>query len=174
MKIFQSVVSFLILSFILSGWTEVRAQSIPYKEEITLSVSARIVASSPIDIITLQNMTVQGVNPQNNLIYISPISSPNAGLLQINAEPYSNVRIKYVMEETLLDVDGNSSLTVEYELSINTLRDQGSSTPVFVGEVDLLFDESGTYFLWLGGKIDIENAESGSFTGQFTFEIEYI
>ncbi len=164
----------LTLVGLFIGLLETQAQAIPYKEEITLNVSARIVANSPIDIITIQNMNIQGVNPGDNQIYISPITSANAGLLQINAEPFSSVKIKYLLEEELLDETGTNTISVRYELSINTLRDQLSSTPVFVGEIDLQFDENGTYFIWLGGLIDLSNAESGRFSGQFTFEIEYI
>lgn len=151
----------------------VKAQ-VPLVENVSISVSARVVSESPVELTTLSNMIVVGGNNGGEEIYISPISSANAGLMQVKGTPGSQARITYIMSEVLSEASGQGSINIKYEMSGNPERVQSSSKLIDTGETILNFGADGLYFLWVGGHIDLSNTTGGKFVGQFTLEIDYI
>jgi hypothetical protein len=65
---------------------------------ISINVSANIVSNSPVELTTLNNLIVRGNYSGMKDFYISPISSPDAGLMRAKGRPNSQARITYLME----------------------------------------------------------------------------
>ena len=147
---------------------------IPGGSSISINVSATVVSDSPIELLTLSNMIVQAEIIDNQNIYISSISNPNAGLMQVKGKPGSKARVTYILNEVLSQADGNSSITIKYEMSGHPERVQRAAKLMDTGEVLLEFGTDGLYYLWVGGRVNVSKAIPGKYTGQFTIEIEYL
>lgn len=141
---------------------------------IQISVSATVVADSPVEIITISNIRLDVADMVENEIYISPLSNPNAGLFQIKGQANSDVRIKYQKQETIVSDDNTGSIAIAYELSVYPENIQTASYAFTSEEEVIQFGETGIYFIWVGGRINLANATSGAYSGQFSIEIEYI
>lgn len=141
---------------------------------VQISVSATVVSESPVEIITISNMVIDSDEIIENEIYISPLNSPNAGLFQIIGLANSQIRINYNKDVTILSDDNTGSVRVNYELSYYPEKIQTASYAFSTDEQVLEFDETGIFFIWVGGNINLNNAVSGTYSGQFSIEIEYI
>jgi hypothetical protein len=145
-----------------------------FSSSVQISVSATVVSESPVEIITISNMVIDAEEIIENEIYISPINSPNAGLFQIIGLANSQIRINYNKNVTILSEDNTGSVRVNYELSYYPERIQTASYAFSNDEQVMQFDETGIFYIWVGGNINLNNAVSGSYSGQFSIEIEYI
>lgn len=152
-----------------SAKAQIRAGS-----SISINVSATVLSDSPIELTSLSNMVLNGEINEIQEIYISPISSPSAGLMRAKGKPGSMARMTYILKEELSNDIGNSSITIQYEMSGHPDRVQRASTLIDTGEVLLDFGKDGLYYLWIGGRINVGKAAPGKYTGQFTIEIEYL
>ncbi len=146
----------------------------PTEPSISISVSARVKAGQPVELTTLHNMNIKGENKDGNEIYISPMTNVNAGLMRANGSPRSQVHLTYQISEVINEKYSEDTVAINYEISINRERVQNASTLISTGEVVLDFDDSGVYYLWLGGNINLSGAVGGLYVGQFTIEIAYI
>lgn len=156
------------------GFTQLHSQ-IQINTNMTISVSATVEAAAQnVEFKPLQPLVINLEEATQDAIYVSPIDSPNAGLMEITAQPGSRVRINYLVSETLSENEGNGSIQIKYETSFNKQLNQKASEPNFVGEVVLQFDDSGRYYFWVGGRVSLNQASNGIYTGKFTLEIEYI
>ena len=164
--------SFLILLFLHKMAITLLAQESPTLR-IDIGVSATVIGVRPVEIITLQNIFLSGSGTDTSGIYISPVSSPDAGLMQLNGVPNSNVRISFLLAEDLANEDG-SKITIRYELSGNRERIQRASRLIDTGEEIVKLSDSGEFYLWIGGRLQTSLTSKGKFFGRFTIEIEYI
>lgn len=142
--------------------------------QIQLTVSATVVASSPVEIVTINNIRLDVADMVENEIYISPLTNPNAGLFQLIGQPNSEIRIKYNKDEIIVSDDNLGSISIDYELSVYPENIQTTSYGFTTEEEVIQFTETGVYFIWVGGRINLANASSGAYSGQFSIEIEYI
>jgi hypothetical protein len=166
-----------------------------------INITATLVTSSPVQLFTLRNMIITGCqgrrkdyekdyfrNEQRgglkvmgreaeqkaSGIYISPVTDLNAGLLLAKGKPGTRAIIHYRIHEVLQEENGEGTIGLRYELSSYPLLVQRASRLNNSGEIILNFGKDGLYFLWVGGRVDLSNASTGKYTGQFTFEILYI
>jgi len=163
----------LVIWVLLLAVQGVKAQ-IPAGGSISVNVSATVVSDSPIELTTLSNMVLFGEINENQEIYISPISSSKAGLMRAKGKPGSKARVTYILKEALSNDNGNSNITIQYEMSGHPERIQRAAILVNTGEIVLDFGSDGLYYLWVGGRVNISKAAPGKYTGQFTIEIEYL
>jgi hypothetical protein len=160
----------LILTF-LPG---ILMAQVPVSENISISVSATVVSNSPVELTTLSNLILKGNYSGLKDVYISPVTNPDAGLMLAKGRPNSQARLSYIMEEILSDEKGPGKILLKYEMSGNRERVQKASKLIDTGEAILDFGEDGVYYLWVGCHIDLSNALTGKYIGQFTLEIEYL
>jgi hypothetical protein len=166
-----------------------------------INITATLVTSSPVQLFTLRNMIITGCqgkrrdNEKDFLrytvmdkergrerekenktagIYISPVTDINAGLLLAKGKPGSRAIIHYKIHEILHENDGEGTISLRYELSTFPLLVQRASKINNSGEIILNFGKDGLFYLWVGGHVNLSNATTGKYTGQFTFEILYI
>jgi hypothetical protein len=75
---------------------------------------------------------------------------------------------------TLVNTTGDGVLSCKYLLSGFRSDNQGASQLLDQVERIVQFNEKGEYYLWLGGRVDLNNARPGNYDGEFTIQIEYI
>lgn len=158
----------LMAAFIDSGGQE------PIRQSCVIQASATISSAVPLALETLQHMRISGVPVNEGIIYISPITSAQAGLMRITASPGTQLLLHYLTTDNLIAQDGNGYLTVRYELSGYHERLQQVSQPYYSGVAVFTTGSDGMYYLWLGGTIFTHEAVNSRYSGKFTIEIEYL
>lgn len=159
----------IIISLALSGYT--------YSQDdngisANVNVSAEVIQS--IELITVSSMQFGNTQPGQDEIYVNPINSVNAGFMIAVGTPEAEFRLYYLPERELTQIDGDGILTFEYEISGNDIEDQSSAELLDTDNRNLRFNNDGRFFIWVGGRVNLENAQPGNYEGDFTIEIDYI
>lgn len=140
--------------------------------EVTINVNANVQGS--VELITIQTMDFQNVDRDENIVRVDPVESPRAGKMVARGSPGSEFRLNYLRERELMSVQGTGILFFYYDVAGNTIDEQETAEPLDQDIRDLQFNEAGEFYIWIGGNVDISQAEPGSYEGEFTIEIEYI
>ena len=144
------------------------------QNSISISASATVVESAGIELITLKDITVDESSAQNGSLDISPLTSDKAGKMLVKGKSNSSIRLSYMNQLALVNTTGDGSITFDYIVNGNKEDNQAASQPLDQIERIVQFNDRGEYYLWLGGHVDISNAQPGSYDGEFTIQIEYI
>lgn len=138
-----------------------------------VSISAELIRS--IELITVNSITFGNTQPGQEEIYVSAISDVSAGYMIAVGNPGSEFRIDFIRQREVSRTDGPGYLTFEYELAGNTIEEQQSAILILDNENDSLkFNAEGRYHIWVGGRVNLTNAQPGNYEGDFTIEIDYI
>ncbi|GAB5408497.1 MAG: hypothetical protein BalsKO_08620 [Balneolaceae bacterium] len=143
-------------------------------ESVTATVNITTQMVQSIELITVKTMSFGSVQPGQQEIYVNPVSDVNSGYMIAVGTPGAEFRLDYFQERTLFNTSGGQNLTFEYEISANEIEDQASSELLDFNARSLTFTPEGVYHIWVGGRVNIENAEPGNYEGDFTIEIDYI
>lgn len=119
-------------------------------------------------------MRFENAQPGQREIYVNPINSVNAGFMIAVGTPEAEFRLFYLPERELTQIDGDGALTFEYEISGNDIEDQATSELLDADNRNIRFNSEGRYYIWVGGRVNLENASPGNYEGDFTIEIDYI
>lgn len=158
-----------IITFFLQRSDLASAQS---SNSIDIRVSARVVKS--IEMVTMRNMRFGEVQPGQQQINISSINDPNTGKMAALGIPGAQIRVSFVREQQLVRTDGTGSIIFTYEIAGNDIDDQSSAELLQTDNRNLQLNNTGEYYFWIGGRVDISDAPPGNYQGDFTIEIEYI
>lgn len=137
-----------------------------------VNVSANVIQS--IELITVQSMQFGNTQPGQREIYVNPVNNLNAGFMIAVGTPEAEFRLNYLPERELTQIDGEGTLTFTYEISGNDTEDQATSELLEVDNRNIRFNEEGRYYIWVGGRVNLQNANPGNYEGDFTIEIDYI
>lgn len=162
----------LTIFFISFFAIHTHAQGEGNKVSANINVSAEVIQS--IELITVNSMQFGNSQPGQREIYVNPINSVNAGYMIAVGTPEAEFRLNYLPERELTQVDGEANLNFIYEISGNDTEDQASSELLEYENRDLQFNDEGRYYIWVGGRVNLENAAPGNYEGDFTIEIDYI
>lgn len=157
----------LVISFALVPDSELYAQN-----SIEISVMAEVEPTS-IELMTLRTMDFTGIDRDQLDVTINPISSDRSGKLVAFGASDSEFRISYMPTRELTNLEGTGAIQFEYTVSGAPLDERENSELLEPESRELLFNEDGEFFFWVGGQIDLSNAEPGTYEGEFTIEIEY-
>lgn len=149
-----------------------KAQQNPTEFNASVNISAEVVQS--IQLITVNAMTFGNIQPGQLEIYVNPINDVNAGYMIAVGTPEAEFRLDYLTTRNLTNVENEGFLIFQYELSGNDNEDQASSELIDNNNRTIRFNSDGRYYIWVGGRVDLENATPGSYEGDFTIEIDYI
>lgn len=164
MRLLILIIFFLIpSSTIAQDDTSVSAQ---------LNINAEVTQS--IELITVNPLSLENTQPGQVIITVNPINDLNSGHMVALGTPEAEFRLDYDLEKRLDRIEGPGYLTFRYELSGNTIDDQSTSDIIQYQNRNLRFNNEGTFYIWLGGVLNLENAEPGNYEGDFTIEIDYI
>ncbi|MEX2600579.1 MAG: hypothetical protein WD355_02955 [Balneolaceae bacterium] len=142
---------------------------------VTVSVSAVIEESAPeIEVITVQTFNLRELEPGQQIVDIDPISSFRTGKLLASGQPGASFRISYLPTRELVNIEGTGMIFFEYQVTGNQIDEQDASEPFDTESPVLEFNTDGQYYIWVGGRVNLENATPGTYQGEFTLEIEYI
>lgn len=163
---------FLAVIFLIFSPLAIAQSSAEDAVSANIRVDAVVIPS--IELITVNTMTFGNMQPGQREIYINPVNSLNAGFMIAVGMPDSEFRLNYLPERELTQSDGNASLTFTYEISGNTVENQSTSELLEVDNRNIRFNDEGRYYIWIGGRVNLENAQPGNYEGDFTIEIDYI
>lgn len=158
------IISLLSLPAILKAQTQNFSANI----NITTSVIQSI------EVITVNSISFSNTEAGQREIYVNPISDINAGYLIALGTPGIEFRLNFQQERQIINTQGPGFLTFTYEISGNSIEDQGSSELIQEDNQSITFNTDGTYYIWVGGRVNLENALPGNYEGDFTIEIDYI
>lgn len=159
----------LFLSSILSF--KVNAQ---VNNQVTASVNITATVEQSIQLITVNAMTFGDIEPGQLEIYVNPVIDVSSGYMIAIGTPLAEFRLDYLDIRNLTNVENEGFLTFQYVLSGNNTEDQASSELIDNDNRTIRFNDEGTYHIWVGGRVNLENATPGSYEGDFTIEIDYI
>jgi hypothetical protein len=162
----------LTILFLLFTYGTVLAQNQESNISAQVNVNAEVIQS--IELITVQSMQFGNTQPGQRLIYVNPINDLNAGYMIAVGTPDAEFRLNYLPERELTQIDGEGSLTFEYEISGNDVEDQATSELLELDNRNIRFNSEGRYYIWVGGRVNLNNAAPGNYEGDFTIEIDYI
>ena len=143
-------------------------------ETITANINVTTNVIRSIELITVNNIRLRNFQPEQLEVYISPTESVDAGHMIALGNPNADIRIEYLRNRVLTQVDGDGILSFTYEVSANEIDNQSTSELLLNDNRNLKFNSRGEFFIWIGGRVNIEQALPGSYAGEFTIEIEYI
>jgi hypothetical protein len=166
---------FVILAVILQFAYVSYGQSFQLPRErpvIRVNVTATIL--SAIEVETLSNINFGRVEPGVNRVSINPRVDAGAGLMRLSGQPNSDVSISFIESRELFRTDGGTPLIFNFEISGNQDFDQFVSEPLTQENRQISLSQTGEYFFWIGGSMDLQGSSFGSYEGEFTIEIDYI
>ncbi|MFW6157686.1 MAG: hypothetical protein ACOC4S_02465 [Balneolaceae bacterium] len=140
---------------------------------IAIDVSASVVEAT-VDLVTIQEIQFQNVQPSQGEIHVDPLENANAGLLRAEGSPNAPVRIRFQPELELNRLEGTESLTFFYEVAGGLQDEQDTAELLEEDNRDLELNDQGHFYIWVGGRVNIENAVNGQYEGEFTLEVEYL
>lgn len=171
------------LTIVMLGATSSLAQNNSWdNKSSSIRVTGSVVAAlggRSILIETIYNPSFQTENIDDNQIIVDPISDEagsagGAGLMVAKGEPRSEFQVVMPDEITLINSETNCAVKVNVDISHNVQMEQSSSDYVRNSITSFTLNETGEYYFWLGGSIDITNLEEGPYKGNFLLEVEYL
>lgn len=164
--------NYLIMLMIMgSSMKNIYAQT---AKSVSIKSTATVIEVQEIEMITMQDMVLDQANIENGFIYISPKRDPQAGFMIIKGRANSKVRINYLNDLNLHNAIGDGKLKFHYEVTGYPFNNQRASQVLDSADPIIQFNEEGLYYLWIGGKVNVKDANPGNYLGEFTFQIEYI
>lgn len=137
-----------------------------------IDIKANVIRS--IELITVKSMDVTQAQPGQLEIVINPITDAAAGHMIAVGTADADIQINYFKDRELTRTDGPGVLVFTYEVSTNVEDNQGTSELIDDDSRVQKLNREGRLFLWVGGRINLERANPGTYEGDFTIEIDYI
>lgn len=141
--------------------------------ELTMSISAEV-QSTTIELITLQAMDFRGMRAQQLQLEVHPITNERAGKMIALGDPNSSFRISFLSTREFTNLGGSGVIQIDYQVTGYSLDEQENAEELDVESRELIFNDDGEFFFWVGGQVNLERATPGSYEGEFTLEIEYL
>jgi hypothetical protein len=162
------------LLFVISALIFLCSQKIYGQDGVQATVNIRAEVIQTIELITVKGMTIRQTRSEQQIIFINPINSGDAGHMIAVGNPEADIRINFIKDRELTRTDGVGLLKFNYQVTGNT--DDNQLTSELLGDENraLRFNEEGQFYIWVGGTVDLQQATPGNYEGEFTLEIEYI
>lgn len=141
---------------------------------ISIQASATVIETREIEVVTIKDMIVDEAFAENGILNISPVTDLNAGVLLVKGRANAQMRITYTAQSALINNTGQGNLVFDYILSGFPSDNKQASEILDAQNHVPQFNEKGEYYLWVGGRVDLNNARPGNYDGDFTLQIEYI
>lgn len=138
-----------------------------------VGVSVNVVPAAA-EYITLRDLDFTDLDQSMGVVEINPENSARAGKMLITGTPNAPFRLAYLPFRLLENQSGNGTLIFEYRIAGSNLDDQSTAENFTEESRELQFNDDGEYYIWIGGFVNFSNASPGSYTGDFTLEIDYI
>jgi hypothetical protein len=143
-------------------------------DSISAEINVSATVTQSIELITVNSMTFGDLQPGQEQVYINPISNLNAGFMIAVGTPNAQFRLTYLTNIQLINSNGKGNLVFTYELAANFEEEQSTAELLGNDNRNLIFNNEGRYYIWVGGRVNLRNAQPGNYSGDFTIEIDYI
>ena len=165
-----SFLVFLLFNFHVS-WGLCQSGSRQFIVDV-VSVGSELIADA--HLLTLRNLTVSTAGLSGTELSVDPVCSSDAGLMKISSTSNRVVRISFIPNEIIYsDQNDSGKVEVEYKVSGCSIENQSASVPFETPNSTVTLHEiSGSYFLWIGGNFNLNNARSGRYKSQFVLTID--
>jgi hypothetical protein len=142
---------------------------------VSITATATVVGNA-VELLTISEMSLVQASQlqQQDEVHINPVFDPEAGIMKAIGQPNAQIRVSYISEREIFRREGPGSLVFHYEVSGFGRNSQRESELLNDLEREVRFNEQGEFYFWIGGRVNLESALSGSYDGEFTIEIEYI
>ena len=151
------------------------AQDQPDRPSVSISASAEVIGND-IAIETINDMGI--IDAQRTQggdeLYINPVFDAEAGIMRARGTPGAQVRVSFLEEMQISRREGGGSIFFVYEISGYPGDNQRESELLTQIEHELIFNEEGEFYFFIGGRVDLSEALPGNYDGEFTLEIEYM
>lgn len=164
------LISFIALFLVFS--TKSTAQTNSRSVNAEINIEATVIQA--IEMVTAQNIQLANLEPVNNEIFIPPATSGNAGHMIASGNPNAEIRITFQPNQILNQINGDGLIRVIYQLTGNDIDEQLTSEVLGAENRSFSFNADGDFYIWVGGRVFVEQAKPGSYEGEFTIEIDYI
>lgn len=141
--------------------------------EFSFSISAEV-QSTTIELITLQSMDFTGMGAQQLQLQVNPMTSERAGKMVALGDPNSSFRISFLQSREFTNLDGSGVILINYRVAGYSMDEQENADELEVESRELIFNDEGEFYFWVGGLVNLTRATPGSYEGEFTLEIEYL
>ena len=144
-------------------------------KSINITVNATVVQR--IEMNTIRDMNIGHVQPGQETISIDPVTNAEAGKMVASGRPNARIRLSFPASWNLSNNQKSPPaklLSFNYKVAGNTVNNRSTAEILEPDNRNIQFSEEGKYYLWIGGAVNIANAEPGKYKGQFTIEIEYL
>lgn len=141
--------------------------------EFSLNVSAEV-QSTAIELITLQTMDFSGMGAEQRQLQVNPMTSERAGKMVALGDPNSSFRISFLQTREFTNLNGTGVILIEYRVAGYSMDEQENAEELEVESRELIFNDEGEFYFWVGGQVNLQRATPGSYEGEFTLEIEYL
>ncbi len=142
---------------------------------VSIRASAEVIGRD-IDLETISDMGI--IDAQRTQggdeLYINPIFDSEAGIMRASGSPGAQIRVSFLEEMEISRREGGGSISFVYEISGYPGDNQRESELLTLIEHELLFNEEGEFYFYIGGRVDLSEALPGNYDGEFTMEIEYM
>jgi len=142
------------------------------QQNVSISVSATV--SGTVEMVTINTVDFEDIEQEGSVIRVDPIFGERAGKMVARGTPNAEFRVDYIRERELLNLDGDGVIFFNYLVAGNFIDDQETAELLDQDIRNLQFNEDGEYYFWVGGTVDLNDINPGSYQGEFTIEIEYI
>lgn len=141
---------------------------------ISIKASAQVYDYSEIELINMADIQIDVSSAVNDIISIPAMTDGRAGMKMVKGRPKANARLSFNRELVLTNQYGSGKIFFYFEIIGNPENNQSAGKPLTISDQNIQINSKGYYYLWIGGRIDISKAHPGNYSGEFTFEIEYI
>lgn len=141
--------------------------------EMNVTISAQV-QSTAIELITLQTMDFHGLGSQQQQLEVHPIISERAGKMVALGDPNSSFRVSFLQSREFTNINGTGVIQIDYRVAGYSIDEQENADELEPESRELLFNEDGEFYFWVGGQVNLQRATPGSYEGEFTLEIEYL
>lgn len=166
----QLVINFsLIILISIVSFSDIYGQSV-----INIKVSASVPDISEIDIIVVNSLAIDETKAVNGKLIVQPHKDAEAGMIRIKGSPLARFSILFMDFMELGNSDGEGNLRFKFNISGFPKDNQQASQYLDPLIRELNFSDTGEYFLWIGGEMNLTGINPGNYEGIFAFEIEYL
>lgn len=174
-KILASLnVRFVIHCILIVFSSFVCISSIYGQSVINIKVTASVPDISEIDIIVVNALTIDETKAVNGRLIVQPDKDAEAGMIRIKGSPLARFSLLFMDFMELGQVNTDESLRFKFKISGYHKDNQQASQYLDPLIRELNFSDTGEYFLWIGGEMNLSGINPGNYEGIFAFEIEYL
>ncbi|NQV15366.1 hypothetical protein HQ531_07900 [bacterium] len=162
-KIKTILISIVLLVALVFGQGEI--------PELRVRIAATVV--DYIEMTTISDIDVGTVIPSEDILRLDPRTDQGAGIIKVHGRENASILVTFSGQVEMVNLAGNTTLTVTYAVSGNQDNDQSGSELFTINPNTITLNNYGEYYMWIGCEFSLLNLVSGQYDGDFAIEVDY-